>query len=496
MRATPSSSSTVSRPSLTAGGSSSSDAKKKKKRLAPLPPRAGTATVQGARPANEDRAHSVPAVGFYGMHDGHSGTAAAERLVRFFEEEVAWTAAPAARRDLLRFLIRTYERAAAALRDEPSGAASIVALRLPDGAVGFAWVGDCQGAIFDGRGVCAVDDAFDMEGAEAHLLGPSRAPARIPSFFRPALDPATGATRFAATAPHSLVAGSLAPPLLAADAKSPEEAQLTRLAAPPCWAPVERFETATVRCVNFQDAVAQREYDLARIAAADPLIDIELSVVTLGQSTLLMDMRFAGSVQPTRALGNMRLPALMRHPSALYIPSAAPRPDAQPRYVLLTSDGAFSGGAFADIHALAAFLSGPVAFVRARFYRPGQELSERLVATRQLILRADGRRAGGQLGFMWRSVTDWEGFLRFLDTHLAVVAGAPAIATLAPCPGGALHPYRAWLTAARSSAAWLKTHTVVEPRLTVDAATAAEAAAHVAVLMGAGDNVSVLVASI
>jgi hypothetical protein len=512
----------------------------------------GAVSIKGGRLVNEDWAQAfggegpVGAPAVYCVHDGHGGSAAVVRLSRFMSG-IDWPIIRSSSRPLImreqraahmRFMGGVFAMATASLEDEASGVVSIAALCLPT-AVCFAWMGDCEGCVFDAQnGIRQAEGVWETDLAEQHLLGPSKDHTVMPSFYR--VGGPRGATPGRlpiATAPHTLMGSA---PMVAMDQteeqRFPSSSSSSR--GTTTLMGVEQCVHLTARGINFQSVAAQREYDLARIQSANPLLELDITLLRLGERDLLGDARFAGSVQPTRVMGDKGVTAAMgtlRRPTVLWAPlDAPPLLLLQPRFLLLCSDGAFTGGAFGGMGGLVDCLIQPLRFVQTQFYRSGQELSERLLLGGRLRLEEkeeeeEATTTTTALTQAWRAVHSWQEFLAFLDVHLAEIRHPHTLRTLQPLPGhgGTVAVassssneaveddfYARWLSAATVSAQWLKQHTNNTkergPFLLTSShsssssssssgtslSSLAEMAAHLAVLMGSSDNVTVLLAQI
>ena len=223
-------------------------------------------------------------------------------------------------------------------------------------------------------------------------------------------------------------------------------------------------------------------------------------------------------MQPTRVLGDRDMTpdmGTLRQPMVLWVPLPRPASDDKgnssnntepPPHVLLCSDGAFAGNAFADMDALACFLGDPMAYVRECFYERGHELTERLLLAKKLTMDPFRLAEGGrsELETAWRRCETWVQFLHFLQTyhwrevcspamaqtfsdeardmlpiaHEQFLAYATPITTttttkLPPPPPAAAanaqrrehgvdHGFMEWLRACDASIRWLVEHTTVE----------------------------------
>jgi hypothetical protein len=201
-----------------------------------------------------------------------------------------------------------------------------------------------------------------------------------------------------------------------------------------------------------------------------------------------MDARVTDCTQPTRAIGDAYAPCRpMTYAQTMFAPLLASSSSSSSlQLLLMCSDGAFANGAFANMDALVMCVHDPLAFVRAQFYRDGQEVTERLLFANSVVslpvhtvlLRAD-------------AVASWRAFVSFLQAqHLPAVCGGPFINTYIERTDEAAR----WRVAAQNALQWLTAHTLAHPccapsqnfRLHV------QIAARLAVLMGSTDNITLL----
>ena len=380
--------------------------------------------VQGARPQNEDRTSSSANV--FSVHDGHGGAEAVDKLVALMSDRdfslSQRSVGPVQFDPLVLKMADLYYEMLGALSEEASGAVSVSVLCAPS-ALYFGWVGDCQGCVFDCL-PCLCEQIDFVEPERAQRL------------------------RQPITSPHCFLSEPFSPMI--------ESETLT----------VERdITTSGQAAVRFKDPKSQIEYQKVLREHPDALIDS--TVVLIGDARLLVDSRISCSIQPTRALGDCDETMALRHPTVMRVQHTGSYK------VLLCSDGAFSRGAFADIRAVCSCVLNPLNFVRANFYRRGQELTERLAYY------------GKPPHFR-----DWAAFLLFLRTkHLPALRSERFFATFEDYENSHWwlqysRSHTEWLLACNTSIKWLEEN----PQ-----GSAAHIAAHLAVVMGSTDNVSVLV---
>ena len=384
--------------------------------------------VQGARPQNEDRISTSANV--FGVHDGHSGSDAVDKLVslmsdRDFSPQSGRKRGPMRSDPLVHKMADIYYELLGALSDEPSGVVSISVLCTPY-ALYFGWVGDCQGCVFDTSHLPLCEQIDFAEPEKSQRL---RKPISTPHCF-------------------------LSEPFSASLAES-----ITTTT-------VERYVTSERQAdVRFKDPKSQMEYQRVLREHPDALIDS--TVLLMGDARLLVDARISHCIQPTRALGDCEETMALRHPTVMRVKITGSYK------VLLCSDGAFSRGAFADIQAVCSCVLNPLKFVRANFYRRGQELTERLAYY--------GRPP---------HFRDWAAFLVFLrNKHLPALRSEQFFATFEDYGNSDW-----WLQYSRSHTDWLRACNISVKWLENDTqGSAAHIAAHLAVVMGSTDNVTLLV---
>ena len=187
------------------------------------------ASLQGARDANEDRVQLLPiAAGarLACVHDGHAGTEVVEALCKLWEDRVRmwaqgadWGTPAMTTLRAMSHLHSAMENFSYCLRDKTSGAVSIAALCLGDGRVVMAWLGDCEGCVFSPTsGILRAHELWVWDTAAAHqaalLVGGGALAVRTtPHSLLAGLDPAHYPTLFApdddAHAAHAVTLTSL-----------------------------------------------------------------------------------------------------------------------------------------------------------------------------------------------------------------------------------------------------------------------------------------------
>jgi len=364
---------------------------------------------------------------FFSVHDGHSGAEAVDKLVSLMSNRNIDCAAagggPVRSDPLVLKIADLYHEMLGALSDESSGVVSISAVWTPS-ALYFGWVGDCQGCVFD---TCGLPLCEQIDFAE---------PLKTQRY------------RKLATSPHCFLSEPFVAPV-----KNTLES-------------VERYITSKRQAAAiFKDTHSQMEYQRVLKEHPDALIDS--TVLLIGDARLLVDSRVSRSIQPTRALGDCHESMALRHPTVMRVQITG-------KYkVLLCSDGVFSRGAFADIQAVCACVLNPLKFVRANFYRRGQELTERLAYYSKPP-----------------HFRDWAAFLVFLrKKHLPAMRSEQFFSTFEEY-GNA----QWWLQYSNEHANWLRACAVSVACLEKKSSESpAYIAAHLAVIMGSTDNVTVMV---
>ena len=457
----------------------------------------GVGCVQGAREYQEDRSTEMQMgnTQWFSVHDGHGGSKAVDKLV-------AWLGTEPIRRDILikakelhvewdvnndqrmDFVSQIYYEALRELEGETSGAVSISALCVP-GAIYLGWIGDCQGYVFSERNrapTCVELDFADLD----------RRPRKIQGAF---------------TSPHCF---SSIPHIITGEktASSSSSEEYT-------YSSTEMYTTQEKqKVIKFPDARSHEEWE--RIVHAHKMtpnkdrLVVDRTVLLIGSQRLLVDARVSMSIQPTRALGDCNEIMALRHPSVMRVSMDN---STSSRVLLLCSDGVFSRGAFADIHALSLCVSNPLMyFLKKSFYRRGQEITERLLACGKLY-SCDGSEEDDFLWNKLHDVNSWHTFIIFLRKyHLAAVDSPEMWSTFTNEKNhtvmGCLMTWgqhvnaghTEWLNACTKSVEWLETNHsesggVKKPTLHISGGDKmANIAAHLAVIMGSSDNVTVLVA--
>jgi hypothetical protein len=325
---------------------------------------------------------------------------------------------------------------------------SISALCVPD-TVYLGWVGDCVGCVFDSATHTIYSHGTMTDFAEAE----------------------TTQCDSAQSVPHCFSSE----PILLINHRSRRH----RHAA----AAVEHYETYSDQVIyHFPDDASQREYEKLQRAHATTVLKIDNTMLMVGDSPrMLVDARIARSVQPTRVLGDVAQDMPLRHPTVMRVDTATTS-----RRVLLCSDGVMSRGAFADMQAVVACVKNPLEFIQASFFRRGQEVTERLIAC--------GHLAASELGLY--GMQTWSELAVFLRTkHLPTLRSRKFCTTfveyhqsnwLRLCPDHHLH----WLCACEASIEWFERLPLIH-----DAHVRAHVVAHLAIVMGSVDNVTVLLTS-
>lgn len=437
-------------------------------------------SLLGARMQNEDVVQMFPEENLFCVHDGHGGDNAVKALAHFFSERAphlhrqSIPATPPVK--IIAALAGAYHEAVEQLRDHSSGAVSVCAL-CRDDAVYLAWIGDCVGAVFDTNGICNVEGCDTIDFAELFIelhrqpsttMHPHNARAGT---VRRITDHASRCLTVAAvTTPHSLMGAQ--PTVTTVDEEH---------ASPSAEV---RDVHLTVIPSEFDCMAAHREYMLACHQTERTDLPIQLSVLHVGTlCSIVTDMRFQHSIQPTRALGDCHVPhdtphdVVVRHPSVMRVPLRKCAPTSVPRFVLLCSDGAFSGGAFPDMHAIVRFINRPLEFVRNAFYRRGHELTERLILAGHLTVPLTC--SSTPLARAWHGIVSWVEAARFISHwHVPTVTEHIGLSTA-----------DSWVVACREAGNELLASAGV-------GATRVELLrrlARMAIVMGSTDNISLLI---
>lgn len=425
-----------------------------------LTPRAYTASLQGAREYQEDR---VTVEGdLIAVHDGHGGSQAVD-LLQQHVLEFARNADEAALPPMAR-LRRMYERAGARLEREASGAVSVTALMHAEGedpdTVHFGYVGDAQGCVFSahsGRVCVASVSALDtaLQQAAAAEKPPIIEVSTCPAETEPHALRADDVVRWQ-TQVHFLDDGFFGIPC------EFEEGCRTE----------REWRLQSILCVQ-----ARRAPAIETPREPLPLSSDALAVLQVAHYPTGHDCRFAQSVQPSRSLGDGRC-TVMAHPEIWRMKLG---PTLRP-HVLLCSDGLLDGHAFADVDAACRFMVFPLRFMRESFYSHRQHHTRALIMDKKLPedlsapVGPDNQHQ--ELFVHWRRCRTWKDAVALMALHLRHIR--------------ALTDFTRWLQACEESVAWFTLHhRFVAP---VFPKSAVEAAAHLAVIMGSQDNVTLVVA--
>ena len=391
----------------------------------------------------------------YCVHDGHGGSKAVDKMVEWIETQ-HWSTQDTVvgmwEDECVMQMADMYYTLMTHVEEEGSGAVSITALCTPE-AIYMAWVGDCEGCVFSDQKVLDTAQCCEIDLAEPILRYFSRAQ----------------------SSPHSFSSE----PKYMILAKKP----ITKTAN------VEKYCTRERAYVlGFHDADSQAEYE--KIQNAHPLerLRIDSTYLVVGNSKhMLVDARLSGSVQPTRVLGDCRETMALRHPTVMRIVTA----NNAKRNLALCSDGAFSRGAFADLAAVCACALSPLRFVQTRFYRRGQEITERLLASGMLLRSSIFKTWPNFVTHLRKeflvSMRDDRFYSTFEDYH-----AQPA---LLRAWFGCSPQHTLWLRACQTSIEWLEENVNDGQGLLLSGSKkTALLVAHLAVVMGSMDNVTVLLA--
>ena len=456
--------------------------------------------ILGARETNEDKFNSFSVeneVGFFCVHDGHSGIDAVEHMQKsmalkwntIIQPKISLNPAPPAlisRDPNVTLLATVYNDAIRDLQKHESGVVSITAMSVGGKAIYLAWVGDCEGCIFYNdnpslktpivkKSECFSLDEVDF--AELNNLGPN-IPAISP-FIR----------ENCASSPHSL-SGDITfqiPPLQQiktshiqnkTPAVIPEDTQLFLGVVP----------------IKFQYYSALKEFQLAKLfndsSSSRPTTTLDVATSSIGNTQLTLDVRFSGAIQPTRSLGDFSPVnySIIRHPTVMR--ALIPPQTANSCSILLCSDGVFSGHAFKGIEDICRFVINPIAFFQESFYFRGQVLTERLIAARLLPQNTLLQSNQVTLFQQWKhSCKTWPQILSFLRiNHWRSITSSQMAGVLEP---GSIENYRMWLKACDISIKYLEAIPNFDSSMQYNAAFVG---AHLAVIMGSSDNVTLVIA--
>ena len=405
----------------------------------------GITSVQGARDANEDRAQCfVEGNGFkwFAVHDGHGGEQAVDKIVAWVTTHQREWRRKKLMQDqneepgMMKDMAQAYFEMEEALREEKSGAVSVTAVCTKK-AIYFAWMGDCEGCVFDAqtgaiaesRGPaynCMIDFA-EVEETQRSMICSQTIAHRFAS--KPRMQPLSSTTR------------------------------------------VDGVCTMYqhYRALSFPDLKTQEELRKIQQRSPNEIICVDVTEARVGTQMMLLDVRLSNSIQPTRALGDGRETLVLRQPAVLCVRRATAANGRKARQnILMCSDGAFDRYAFANLQAVCQCFANPLEFVQKQFYRGGQEITERLTANNTLPTAL--------------AATTWPEFIVFLrEQHM------PALIAIAA------NDEQTWLRACYRSMLWLQNNPLAQDE-GMSCFMGTHIVAHLAVLMGSMDNVTVLVA--
>jgi serine/threonine protein phosphatase PrpC len=386
------------------------------------------------------------------VHDGHGGSEAVDQMEEWMKdvlkgvknEKSTWSMA---NDTYAAFMSKRYYELMETVKDKRSGAVSISALCTP-GVIYIGWVGDCQGCVFNDSKILDNVQCNEIDFAESGRQ--------------------TRVSHRAESTPHCF--SSI--PKYTDENKDVHEINC-----------MERYDTRDkITIVGFgRDEKSQAEYEKIQRAHSHKAIEIDSTYVVVGSSQrLLVDVRLSGCVQPTRVLGDCKEHMALRHPTVMRVI----RSNQQPYRVLLCSDGVFSRNAFSSMESLCQCVLNPLLFVKSQFYRRGQEMTERIIAC-DFFKVEDVKVA--MYGQTWRE------FLLFLrNEHFPVLASDAFCGTFEDTKHHAV-----WLYACEKSIHWLESQHYYDGKGIAfhKPVLIANVAAHLAVVMGSIDNVTVMIAA-
>ena len=491
-----------------------------------------TASVQGARAENEDRVRVfdiIPhEVRLLCVHDGHGGSATDERLCALWEERVAEWHITRPRYEqwveltlpqAMHLLYDAFAHFTTALLTEHSGAVSVVVLCLPQNRMVFAWLGDCEAGVFHDDEEEESKEGFGCDMAVHHHHNNKHQ--RLAHYFA-AASTQSHTLAHACTEPHTLMPHGLVFPSLFDTSDAVHAAHSLTLKGLPQEHPAYKEYALCV-----QHARQQQKKE-------EPLLLVDVVTVQRGAYRAFADTRLHMAVQPTRVFGDCSMgPAkgIMREPALLAVTTAA----SNQQLLVMCSDGLFADGAFPNLAAAARCAQAPLAYLRAH-----------LIADRPLFQGLDAQHEAENQALARRcrdECTTWGRMMRFLSIDYLAALQRPGVVaayamlagqeeptvrlsrpykyyqfrTFALLPGSKRrtqhHPpheekddllvlpqsYFQWLQACAASLSWLVTWSTtvhhndnnnneVQQQVTLDA----EALAHLAVVLGSTDNVSVV----
>ena len=304
------------------------------------------ASLQGARDANEDRVQLLPIDGkgarLACVHDGHAGTEVVEALCVMWEERVRswartsdWSAMTT--EHAMAHLRAAINHFSGCLRHKTSGAVSIAALCLADGRVVMAWLGDCEGCVFSkAHGIQRAQPLWVWDTAVHH---------------KPTLSGVGGPVR---TTPHSLLAG-LDP------AQYPMLFELHD---------GDSAEAHVAHAITLTALPTSAEYERCLQHCGHAELEVDVVTIRRGAYHAFADARLHCAVQPTRVFGDREMlvkTGVMRAPALLG--TTTPTTPTTSMLLLLCSDGMFSEGAFPNLAAVVRCARAPTRYLQAELMR-------------------------------------------------------------------------------------------------------------------------------
>lgn len=427
----------------------------------------GCENLQGAREYNEDKFSVVSknAGGFYkkvfGVHDGHGGMESVNLLVSefvtYFRDRSRLSGNPEL--DIANF----YSNLKSLLVKETSGVVSVICVVKDDDSLFWGWLGDCEGSLFTRDGSIVQGSFHEKDIAKyVHTGGSTNNFVYEHSSAR--------------TRPHCLgkhvVLDEGVHWRVSHESMSMHALKRTNV-------PQEVYISVEgVTPLRFEDPDAQYEYQMIKLKNRDINVLLDVSKVKLGIQYLTVDTRLSLCVQPTRSLGDASIHCqiILREPSILPVGKAKAGD-----YAVLCSDGMFHSGAFADMAALVKCIASPLSFAKRYFYHDQQEVSLRM----KMIMKS-----------MPVIGSTWKEFVTFLRSHhFETLKSVEYIGTH---HASNISHYKRWLTACDASITWFENHVYAkEPTIQSSSLNIMSSmVAHLAIIMGSSDNVTVLIAQI
>lgn len=442
-----------------------------------------------------------------------------------------------------------YESANSLLRDEPSGVVSVMAVCFRDVVV-MGWLGDCEGCLFT-KDKCSFSSPLVKTVNGIHWSDYAElrygSPPGFPQSFQKH-------TLYAQTKPHHLGSSIVLSPYTSFQySRTPVIVQssipffmydqgsaLGREATVfDSFCEQDAFAYAHYILPRYFDNEDQQwEYEMLKLKNKHDYLhamwshplnkeedcqgeeeqearDISCATVDvikmkIGNATQIVDTRLSKAIQPTRSLGDSSAQNknVIRECSVMKV-DLRDNSSGLTR-CLLCSDGMFHAGAFANISRLCSFFIDPLKFFKQYFYHRDQEVTLRLVAVGLLpednelfcamqrnLHVMEGQWKQFDHALAWQSCEEsWLSVLGFLKyRHMVALRSSAFRDTYSHVSEDS---YLYWLNACEKSLSWFEENLASSclADQEMDEKILCHAAAHMAVLMGSQDNITLVIACV